>query len=378
MKSFFHSVELAWRHVVVYPLLRLLFRNAPHDGAIDILLVRKLLILRYDRIGDIVVSTPVFRRLKEIHPGLVLGVLASEANAELIRTNPCVDRLHVLPRQWRRIPRFLLKVRSEEYDVVLNFIFNRTTSGGVLANLIAPRAIKVGQGAEKYRFYFNKMLKLERGERHMSEVLQMFIDEVFGLPREGKKRPFEIVPDHESQRVVAEFLQKHGLQQRNARKGFIVLNISAAEALRAFSPEQSVQLAGFLVRECREEVVVISAPNDRALRKNIASSAGEGAWEFPPEGDGGLLAVAAILGSAKCAITPDTSIVHIASAMKTPVLAFYTPLRVTQEWLPYGIFQRSVQAGDGEPVSALSAKVLKDSARSFLNELNNSRGTFSR
>ncbi len=158
MKDLVRRLELVFRHAVVYPLFRLLFWNAPHEKPIDLRSVRKILILRYDRIGDIIVTTPIFRALKSLHPDLMLGVLVSPSNAEIIRHDGAVDKLHVLHSNWFQLFRMILTARREQYDVVLNFIFNRTTSGGVLSNLIAPGGIKVGQGAEKYRFYFNRLL----------------------------------------------------------------------------------------------------------------------------------------------------------------------------------------------------------------------------
>ena len=82
-------LEYWWRHKIVYPFLRLIFQNPVKGDIIDIQSVKSVLFLRYDRIGDMIVTTPIFRSLKEINPRLTIGVFASEANAEIIRYNPC-------------------------------------------------------------------------------------------------------------------------------------------------------------------------------------------------------------------------------------------------------------------------------------------------
>ena len=84
------KLEYWWRHQIVYPFLRSLLHNPEHDAPIDIHTVNSILILRYDRIGDMIVTTPIFRRLKELHPQLKIGVFASETNAEIILNNPFV------------------------------------------------------------------------------------------------------------------------------------------------------------------------------------------------------------------------------------------------------------------------------------------------
>ncbi|HEX9614993.1 MAG TPA: glycosyltransferase family 9 protein [Bacteroidota bacterium] len=364
MKSLVRQLELLLRHAVTYPILRLFFRNHPHDGAIRLTSVRRLLILRYDRIGDIVVTTPVFRRLKELHPDLYLGVLASQSNAALIKGNPFIDQIHALPARWRHYPSWLKAVRKEEYDVVLNFIFNRTTSGGVLANLAAPKAIKVGQGAEKYRFYFNKLLTLNRGKSHMSEVLMQYVNQVFELEAPAEMPRFELYVGAEAERYIRQFVAE-GLSSAG-KDGYVVLNISAAEPERTLSEHQSKALAQILALDCKQSVAVISAPGDAKTRKAVVAAAGSVCKEFPPEGTTDLLTVAALIRSAKCVVTPDTSIIHIASAVQTPVLGFYTPLRVTKEWMPHGVKCDIVLAEEGAPVSSIPVEVLKERTKNFL------------
>jgi ADP-heptose:LPS heptosyltransferase len=140
------KLEYWWRHYIVYPILRLIFHNPRKDSPIDIQTIDSLLFLRYDRIGDMIVTTPILRSLKQLKPTLKIGVFASETNAEIIRYNPYVDAIYVLHSNWIRLIAEILKARKNKYAVVLNFIFNRTTSGGILANIISPSGIKIGQG----------------------------------------------------------------------------------------------------------------------------------------------------------------------------------------------------------------------------------------
>ncbi|MEX2190674.1 MAG: glycosyltransferase family 9 protein [Bacteroidota bacterium] len=365
MKSSLRPLELLLRHGIVYPLLRLVFRNSEVTTGIRLQTVRKLLILRYDRIGDIIVTTPVLRKLKHSHPDLRIGVLASKSNADLVRTNPFVDRLHILPDHWWQWRAFLREARREQYDVVLNFIFNRTTSGGVLANLIAPKGIKVGQGADKYRFYFNKLMHLERGRDHMADVLLKYVGAVFDLPRRKGTTSFEIVVDEQAKHTVNSFLKDFKITRRR----FIVLNISSTESVKQMSRKQADVLAQFLATQCRETVVVISAPSDSRVRNEITTHPGKRLFPFPPQGDTDMLTIAELIRESKAVITPDTSIIHVASAMGTPVMGLYTPLQVTNEWLPYGVMHRMVLAGNGEPVSSIKTETLEFETRAFLKSL---------
>ena len=59
--------------------------------------INSILVLRYDRIGDMVVTTPLFRALKKGFPDAEFCVLASQTNAAVIRNNPYIDQIYVLP-----------------------------------------------------------------------------------------------------------------------------------------------------------------------------------------------------------------------------------------------------------------------------------------
>ena len=61
----------------------------------DIRRAKNILFLRYDRIGDMVITTPVFRELKLFIPEIKITVLASKANQSVLTNNPYVDDVFV-------------------------------------------------------------------------------------------------------------------------------------------------------------------------------------------------------------------------------------------------------------------------------------------
>ena len=61
----------------------------------DIRNVKKVLFFRYDRIGDMVITTPVFRELKQAYPDIEITVLASKVNQEVLANNPYVDKIYI-------------------------------------------------------------------------------------------------------------------------------------------------------------------------------------------------------------------------------------------------------------------------------------------
>ena len=63
-------------------LLKLLTKKKSKD--LDLKNIKTILFFRYDRIGDMIISTPVFRELKLANPNISISVLASKSNQEVL------------------------------------------------------------------------------------------------------------------------------------------------------------------------------------------------------------------------------------------------------------------------------------------------------
>ena len=78
---------------------------------------KKILILKDDRIGDMIILTPVFRELKSAYPEIKISVMASSVNKDVIRYNPHIDKVYVSEAsvffKYYQICRYLRKEKFE-------------------------------------------------------------------------------------------------------------------------------------------------------------------------------------------------------------------------------------------------------------------------
>jgi ADP-heptose:LPS heptosyltransferase len=368
------QLEYWWRHHVVYPVLRNIFRNAERSIPIDIQSIKSILILRYDRIGDMIVTTPIFKGLKDAHPHLRIGVFASKANAEIIQNNHNVDTVYILSASWWQTWKEIKRAQKEQYDVVLNLVFNRTTSGGVLANLVAPNGIKVGQGDMKYKFYFNILLKLTRQSNHMVETLASIIKMVFNVHINPDQLTYDIVIDNKTRKTIQSYWVKHNLQPRllSENKGipYIVFNLSANDSVRRISTEQALLTGEFLSSDTSFQTLLLHAPKDlimlKAKQQLIEKTR---CLPFPEQGTASLLEIAAIIKGAAAVITPDTSIIHFASAAQTPIIGFYTSMQDVHEWLPFHVKHKIVLSDKNQATSSIPFEDMMKALQEFISTL---------
>ena len=374
MKRVIEWIERTFRIGLVYPVLRLVFRNPVSNTKIDLRSVDRILILRYDRIGDMIITTPILRALKRHNPQLALAVLASKSNAEILRANSYVDEVYVFPPGWMSIVKLLRQLRRQDFDVVLNLIFNRTTGPGILANLVAPRGYKVGQGPDRYTFYFNRLLKLPRFQKHMVESLAFFVEEVFGITLEKEDLQFEIQVGREEANSVDRFLEKNLLHRRftpqTNRLPYVVFNLSANDQERRISVEQAKRLSQHLSEESDYRLVLMHAPGDREMQTAVENEkAFSRCAVYTTDERNPLAQIASLIEGAILVITPDTSFIHFASAMRTPVLGLYTSMQGMQEWLPYRVQHEILMAPTGRPTSEIQPGILLQKADEFISSV---------
>jgi len=83
---------------------------------------KKILFLRYDRIGDMIITTPVFREFRRAYPNSEIYVLASKTNSEIIKFNPYIDQIFINHKHSfiSDLPA-LFKLRKLRIDIAIEF-----------------------------------------------------------------------------------------------------------------------------------------------------------------------------------------------------------------------------------------------------------------
>src|SRR5690348_16628662 len=115
------KLELAWRRLWVRVLTQALRLTAGRRRSGDRPRLRRVLFLRPDRIGDMIISTGVLRAIAHSDPAIQLDVLASPANAPVARGESFIGYVHVLDRRHPlRALRTVVRLRAVHYDAVVD------------------------------------------------------------------------------------------------------------------------------------------------------------------------------------------------------------------------------------------------------------------
>jgi len=299
-------------------LLRLLTKkkNLPFDLKKS----KRVLILKYDRIGDMVVTTPIFRELKNAYPNISISVLASEENKDVIRYNPYIDKIYINYKNsiLKDLPT-LLKLRKKNFDVSFELEHSVIPHAIIRLKIINPKKIisihKDGRygvkGSELQLYdYFTKKDK----KSHFGKI---WLDTLFFFGIKPGSNKYDFFLSNIERDRAKNFVSSVG------NKIKIGINIEGSFPEKSIQKKELEQICRGLYRHCSNIVIVILAsPNKISKKKKMISELGLD-FVIPSYTTETVIDVAALIEQLDLIITPDTSIVHIASSFDKPVVSIH-------------------------------------------------------
>lgn len=266
----------------------------------------KLLFLRHDRLGDMIVSTHVMRVIAESHPGMTLDVLASPANAAGIEGAPYV---HKVIRFDRRDPGNYLKtaaaLRAERYDAVIDCMVTAPSVTTLLLMLASNAPYRVGISGRGNDAAINVAVPPAGGMQYMPIELGA-LAAAFGIDPESVDWRPELYVSPPGLDEAAERWRSTG--KAHGRRALV--NVSAGTAIRQWQVEKYAAVIAHIRKRWPDASVLITgAPDDQARVNEVARLSSSTPAPTPKLAD-----VFALVATADFVFTPDTSIAHAASA----------------------------------------------------------------
>lgn len=342
-----HSLESLNRKFT-YQILRLFLRNKPHNIPINPDKVKRVLLFRYDAIGDMVVTTAAIDLLHQKLKHVEVDVLASEYNQHIVRHNKQFKNIFIHGKNFLSTLKLIREVRSYKYDAVFCFVLFKTTYAGLLANVLAGRnATKVTilfeERKKLYDVFFNVHIPLERDKCTMAELQARMLCNVFGWDYNGNELSLSIPLGEDNLYKAQLFLSDHHIEHSEK---FVIYNISAGREYREFSVEKSVEIIqGFAFKFPFTPIVIVAIAKDVPKAERIRELSDVRHLVIFNSND--ILDVCAIVQCSTMVVSPDTSLIHIASAYKKPIVAFYSEMTTyIYEWMPFAVPYRFLVAPD--------------------------------
>ncbi len=338
-------LELIFKAAVFGTAGLFLQKGRANPGALDPKRIRKILIIRPEKIGDMFVALPLIDRLRKETPGVKISLLTSRDTIPLVENDPRFDKIYIYRKDFQRDMENLFAMRDERYDVIIDLIGRDSVLFLIMGQMISKRAARIAVGKNKHRKYFDYIFDLRRGNTgHVIENTMQALD-AFGL--EYNKDDCYAPPylSREDIKRAGEFLRTI------SHDGPLIgCNISAGNRGRLWPLEKYAELPANINTECgTAKFVLICTPSDRRKAIELKEKCPVPVEIVPDNLT--LAEVSAIIRGLDCLITPDTSLVHIARSMRVPVVAIYARnLDNYKIWGPLGQKHGHVVSDDDDGI----------------------------
>lgn len=224
-------------------------------------LPKRILITRTDKLGDVVLSTPVIENLRTAFPKAYIAFMCRPYTADVLRGNPYLDEVIVYDKYGKQHGffaslKFALKIRKKRFDWA---ILLHPTNRVHLMAFIAGIPFRAGWD-KKMGFLLTKKVPHTKQEGKKHER-----DYTLGLLREigvSIKSINPFVPKQpEAESWADNFFGKKGL---NSRK-IIALGIGASCPSRIWPTERYIELGKRLNRETGAKILLLGVKEERKL-----------------------------------------------------------------------------------------------------------------
>ncbi len=330
----------------LYDIINILLRNEKITEKINPQHIHKVLVIRYDVIGDMVVTLPMIKLIKELIPNAEIHLLASVSNSKIVENDNIISKIHLFDGKIIKSFFKLHKLRKENYDIIFSAFYTLVTRNGIICNIIGGRkAIKVNLWQDEKRYaFFNYQSKVGATKSSMWEKMYyMVADSIAGGEEYDNFEPYLTIPEISRQNCL------NNLKDLNLRpRNFIAINLSAGRKYNLWFNDNYVRLIyGLINSKISANIILIYHPQDINIASEIFrkfATNSEVVKLYPITYD--VLEIAALLEKCLLLITPDTGVVHICSALKTPVVAIYSEEYTFNLWKPYKIKYRALISED--------------------------------
>ena len=310
--------------------------------------VRRVLIVRLDNLGDVLVTTPAIHAVRESLPGAALTLLASPIGAQAGRLNPDLDDVIVYqsPQMdpWRRLPhdsarelRMIAQLKEREFDGAIIFTsFRQCPLVPAYLCYLADIPLRVAASIDgpgsllttRHKHPERLMHEVERGLDLVGAIgcTTEELDLVLRVPDDLRFTIYDLrLPDGSP---IA-----HPL---------IVVHPGCTMPARTYPWELYVEVAELLVERLGATVALTGAADERDLVARVHQHMRPAARRaaLPLAGKLSFPRFCALVEAADLMITNNTGPMHVAAALKTPVAALFALTNPPEQWSPWRVPHR--------------------------------------
>ena len=194
---------------------------------------KKILVIRFSSLGDIVLTTPVYKNIKRTYPQSFVAAATKKQFADILSSHPCIDEVFALESE-ESILHFAWRLRQEQFDTVIDLHGNLRSR--ILCFLLnAAQTVRYKKASWQRRYFVARKIKTPELEKH---TIERYLECL---------RPLHIQVQTEAPEIYSFSPQQNKTPLRflivqTAFLGDAVLTLPLLSALKEFFPSSDITI----------------------------------------------------------------------------------------------------------------------------------------
>ncbi|TAM39813.1 lipopolysaccharide heptosyltransferase II, partial [bacterium] len=295
---------------------------------------RRILVVRTDRIGDVLLSTPVIKALRKKFPQAYISMMVSPYARDIVEGNPYLDEVILYDKDGKhksffRSFKFASRLKKKKFDLA---IILHPANRPHLITFLAGIPERLGYN-RKLGFLLTRKIEhtKQKGQKHEAEYN---LDLLGGLGVTGNASDLFMPLRIESERWVEDLFVKEGIRDTDK---ILAINPGASCPSKVWPAERFAEAAEKLAKRYNFKILILGGPKDMRLADKVAQHIKSKAINL--SGRTSVSQMASILKRCALFISNDSGPVHIASALSTPVISIFGRAQAglgPRRWGPLG------------------------------------------
>lgn len=267
--------------------------------------MQKILLLRFSSIGDIVLTSPVVRCLKTQLESIEIHYLTKKMFASILEANPYIDKVYTFDKVKKPLKEVVHELQKEEYDLIVDL--HKNIRSWYVSKKLGIRTLTFKKlNPQKWlltQFKINWMPEVHIVDRYLDTVSSL------NVINDGQGLDYKI--------PSSDYIDPSSIDPRLKSQQYLVFVIGAAHATKRLPPSKIKSICRLLKKAF---IVLIGGKGDVEAATFIESA---GAHVINTCGQFNLHQSASIVDQARLVIAHDTGFMHIAAALKRPIVSIW-------------------------------------------------------
>ncbi|MCX7697904.1 MAG: glycosyltransferase family 9 protein [Candidatus Goldbacteria bacterium] len=286
--------------------------------------MKKILISRTDRIGDLILTTPLINEIKKSIKDSFIAVLVSDYAKEVLYNNPDIDLIFTVEDK-----KLYEKIKKENFDTAI-IVYPRFKVAAII--FFAGIEQRIGTAYRWFSpLFFNTLVKIHRKNSglHEADLNLLLVKDIIG---EKKAKKVFYFPT-EAERIRAdEYIVKIGFKEK-----FIMIFIGGRGSADNLSPEKYAELSKEINKKAGRKILISYGIFEEEKIKRFMQKVKHTPDIHIMENPMPIRELAALIEQCEVFISGSTGPMHIAAALDKKTLSFF-PVKgaIPSRWAPIG------------------------------------------